>query len=74
MNRLSHLMFGFSLFVALYSLIYAFSVWQSDIGTLSEFAFYYIAGGFALSFVATPLLYWRAPHKDASDRTTSNRG
>ncbi len=67
-------MFSFSLFVALYSLVYAFSVWQSDIGTLSQFAFYYVTGGLALSFIATPLLYWRAPHKDASDRTTSNRG
>jgi len=67
-------MFAFSLFVGLYSLVYAFSVWQSDIGQLSEFIFYYLAGGLALSFIATPLLYWRAPHKDASNRTTSNRG
>ena len=67
-------MFAFSLFVGLYSLVYAFTVWQSDFGQLTEFAYYYITGGLALSFVATPLLYWRAPHKGDPERTTSNRG
>ncbi|MHA1908331.1 MAG: hypothetical protein ACW98Y_13615 [Candidatus Thorarchaeota archaeon] len=74
MNRLSHLMFAFSLFVGLYSLVYAFTVWQSDIAQLTEFAFYYVAGGIGLSVVATPLLYWRAPHKHADGRTCTNRG
>ena len=67
-------MFAFSMFVGLYSLVYAFTVWQSDFGQLSEFGFYYVAGGLALSVFATPILYWRAPHKEGEERTTSNRG
>ncbi|MHA1576837.1 MAG: hypothetical protein ACTSU3_05700 [Candidatus Thorarchaeota archaeon] len=73
MNRLSHMMFAFSLFVALYSLVYAFSVWISNVGTLTELLWYYIAGGIALTLVATPILYWKAPHKEKDNRTTSNR-
>ncbi|MHA1634787.1 MAG: hypothetical protein ACTSUZ_09545 [Candidatus Thorarchaeota archaeon] len=34
MNRVSHMVFAFAMFVGLYSLLYAFSVWQSDLGTL----------------------------------------
>lgn len=74
MNRLSHLTFAFSLFVALYSLIFAFTVWQSSIGQLTEFLLYYIAGGIAFMVVLTPLLYWKAPNKESATRTTSNRG
>lgn len=73
MNKLSHMVFAFSLFVSLYSLIYAFSVWISDLGTLTDLLFYYIAGGLATCIIATPILYWRAPHKD-KDRTVSNLG
>ncbi len=66
-------MFAFSLFVALYSLVFAFSVWYSDIGILTEFAFNYIAGGLAISVIFTPIMYWKAPHRESSRRTTSNR-
>jgi len=74
MNRLSHLTFAFSLFVALYSLIFAFSVWQSDIGQLTEFLKYYAAGGIVFMIVLTPLLYWKAPNKETAARTTTNLG
>ncbi len=74
MNRLSHLVFSFSLFVVLYSLIFGFTVWQSDLGQLSEFLIYYLAGGVAFMVVVTPLLYWHAPHKESDNRTTSNKG
>ncbi|MFW9920418.1 MAG: hypothetical protein ACFFED_12520 [Candidatus Thorarchaeota archaeon] len=74
MNRLSHLTFAFSLFVALYSLIFAFSVWQSDLGQLTEFLLYYIVGGIAFMIIVTPLLYWKAPNKDSASRTVTNRG
>ncbi len=73
-NRLSHIMFAFSLFVGLYSLIFAFTVWQSDLGQLSQFLIFYLVGGFAFMMLLTPLLYWRAPNKDSASRTTSNRG
>lgn len=73
MNKLSHLMFAISLFVGIYSLIYAFSVWRSAVGQLMEFGGYYLAGGVVLTFVAVPILYWRAPNKNVSDRTTSNK-
>jgi len=73
LNRLSHMMFAFSLFVALYSLVYAFSVWISNVGTLTELLWYYVAGGVGLTVAATPILYWKAPHKDHHERTTSNR-
>ena len=74
MNRLSHLLFAFSLFVAIYSLAYAFTVWQSDVASLMDMLFYYIVGGIALSFVSVPILYYKAPHKEEAHRTTSNRG
>lgn len=73
MNRVSHMVFAFSLFVGLYSLLYAFSVWQSDLGTLYQLLTFYMVGGIALSVVAVPLLYWKAPNKDMQARTTSNR-
>jgi hypothetical protein len=67
------MVFAFALFVGLYSLLYAFSVWQSDLGTLYELLLFYMVGGVALSFVAVPILYWKAPNKDMRARTTSNR-
>ena len=73
MNRVSHMVFAFALFVGLYSLLYAFSVWQSDLGTLYELLSFYVIGGIALSVVAVPILYWKAPNKDMHARTTSNR-
>jgi hypothetical protein len=39
-----------------------------------DMLFYYVVGGIALSFVSVPILYYKAPHKDAAHRTTSNRG
>ncbi len=72
MNRLSHLLFAFSMFVGLYSLLFGFSVWQSDLGRLMEMLPYYLLGGFILTMVAVPILYWKAPHKSTT-RTTSNR-
>jgi hypothetical protein len=74
MNRLSHMVFAFSLFVALYSLIYAFSVWLAGSGLLFDLLFYYLAGGIILTFLAVPILYYKAPNKDMSKRTSSNRG
>ena len=73
MNRLSHMMFAFSLFVGMYSLVYAYSVWASDIGRLMELSWYYMMGGMIVTIVAVPILYWKAPHKDMSARTTSNK-
>jgi len=73
MNRVSHMVFAFALFVGLYSLLYAFSVWQSDLGTLYELLTFYVIGGGVLSFVAVPILYWKAPNKHMKARTTSNR-
>ena len=74
MNRLSHIMFAFSLFVGLYSLIFAFTVWQSDLGQLNQFLIFYLVGGVAFMLLLTPLLYWKAPNKESASRTTSNRG
>jgi len=74
MNRVSHMVFAFALFVGLYSLLYAFSVWQSDLGTLSGLLTFYVIGGAVLSIVAVPILYYKAPNKDMKARTTSNRG
>ncbi|TFG29488.1 hypothetical protein EU527_15770 [Candidatus Thorarchaeota archaeon] len=73
MNRLSHIVFAFALFVGLYSLLYAFSVWQSDLGTLYELLRFYIIGGIVLGFVSVPILYYRAPNRNMHARTTSNR-
>ena len=73
MNRVSHMVFAFALFVGLYSLLYAFSVWQSDLGTLYELLKFYIVGGIALSVVAVPILYYKAPNKNMQARTSSNR-
>ncbi|RDE15814.1 MAG: hypothetical protein C4K48_03250 [Candidatus Thorarchaeota archaeon] len=68
------MLFPLAMFVGLYSLIYVFSVWQSDLGTLRDLLFYYIAGGIALSIVSVPILYYKAPHRGMMARTTSNRG
>ncbi|MGY5872373.1 MAG: metal-dependent hydrolase [Candidatus Thorarchaeota archaeon] len=73
MNRVSHIVFAFSLFVGLYSLLYTFSVWQSDLGTLYELLTFYVLGGLVLSFVTVPILYYKAPNKHMKARTTSNR-
>ena len=73
MNRVSHMVFAFSLFVGLYSLLYALSVWLSDLGTLYELLTYYAMGGIVLSIVSVPLLYYKAPNKNMQARTTSNR-
>lgn len=73
MNRLSHIVFAFALFVGLYSLLYAFSVWQSDLGTLYELLRFYIIGGIVVSFIAVPILYYKAPNKNMQARTSSNR-
>jgi hypothetical protein len=67
------MVFAFSLFVGLYSLIYAFSVWLSDIGTLSELLEFYVIGGILVSIVWVPLLYFKAPNRHMSARTSSNR-
>lgn len=74
MNRLSHMVFALSLFVGLYSVIYAFTVWLSAAGVLMDLFFYYIAGGIALTIVAVPILYFKAPNKEMGSRTTSNMG
>ena len=67
------MVFAFALFVGLYSLLYAFSVWQSDLGTLYELLSFYVIGGIVTSVVTVPILYWKAPNKDMRARTTSNR-
>ncbi|MFX1261960.1 MAG: metal-dependent hydrolase [Promethearchaeota archaeon] len=74
MNRLSHMIFAFSLFVGLYTLIYAFSVWLTGSGLLFDLLFYYVAGGIVLTIVAVPILFFKAPNKDMANRTSSNRG
>lgn len=68
------MVFAFALFVGLYSLIYGFSVWLSDLGTLSELLFYYTAGGIVLSIIAVPILYYKAPQRKMMARTISDRG
>jgi hypothetical protein len=68
------MVFAFAMFVGLYSLLYAFSVWLSDIGRLLELLFYYAAGGIVLCIVAVPILYYKAPHRKTMARTTSDRG
>ena len=74
MNRVSHIIFALALFVGLYSLLYGFSVWLSDFGTLSQLLLYYVAGGVGLSIIAVPILYYKAPQRKMMARTTSNRG
>jgi hypothetical protein len=74
MNRISHMVFAFALFVGLYSLLYGFSVWLSDLGTLTQLLLYYVAGGIGLSIIAVPILYHKAPQKHMMARTTSDRG
>ena len=74
MNRLSHIVFAFSLFVGLYSLIFSFSVWYTGIGTITELIEFYIIGGIVTSIVCVPILYYKAPNRDMMARTSSNRG
>jgi hypothetical protein len=74
MNRLAHMVFAFAMFVGLYSLLYAFSVWLSDIGRLLQLLFYYTIGGIALCVITVPILYYKAPHRKSMARTTSDRG
>ncbi len=73
MNKLSHMIFAISLFVGIYSLIYAYSVWRSDLGQLLELLYYYLVGGIAVTIIMVPLLYWKAPNKRGEERTTSNK-
>ncbi|MFW9806397.1 MAG: metal-dependent hydrolase [Candidatus Thorarchaeota archaeon] len=74
MNRVSHMVFALSLFVGLYSLIFAFSIWYTGVGTIGGFAEYYLLGGIVASVVCVPILYFKAPNKDMRARTSSNRG
>ncbi|MBS3795624.1 MAG: hypothetical protein KGY80_12040 [Candidatus Thorarchaeota archaeon] len=74
MNRLSHILFAFFLFVALYSLIHAFSVLQSGFGVLRDLLIYYAAGGLVLTIISVPILYYKAPHRGSSSRTFGNLG
>ncbi len=73
MNRLSHIVFAFTFFVGLYTLIYGFTVFVDVGGSLPDLLFFYIAGGIGVSIVSVPILYWKAPNKDMRARTTSNR-
>ena len=73
MNRVSHMVFAFALFVGLYSLIFGFSVWFSDIGTLTELLEFYLLGGIVVSIVSVPILYYKAPNRHMKARTSSNR-
>ena len=74
MNRLSHMVFAFSLFVGLYTLIFGFSVWFSGVGTITELIEFYLIGGIVASIVCVPILYYKAPNRDMRARTSSNRG
>ena len=73
MNRLSHMVLAFSLFVGLYTILWAFSVWESDSASVMNGLVYYIGGGIGLSIFAMPVFYYKSPHKEKS-RTTSNKG
>jgi hypothetical protein len=66
--------FAFSLFVGLYSLLFAFSVWFTGVGTIIELIEFYLIGGIVTSIVCVPILYFKAPNKDMTARTSSNRG
>ncbi|MGV9168736.1 MAG: hypothetical protein ACOC38_02220 [Promethearchaeia archaeon] len=52
MNRLSPILFAFFLFVALYSLIHAFSMWQASFALLTDLLTYYAIGGLVLTVVS----------------------
>ena len=60
MNRLSHMVFAFSLFVGLYSLLFGFSVWYTGVGTIIELVEFYLIGGIVTSIVCVPILYFKA--------------
>ncbi len=68
------MVFAFSLFVGLYSLLFAFSVWYTGVGTIIELLEFYLIGGIVTSIVCVPILYFKAPNKDMTARTSSNRG
>ena len=68
------MMFALSLYVLLYSLIFGYSVWSSDVGKLTQLLSYFLAGGLILMLISVPLVYVKAPHKDSPSRTTSNKG
>ncbi|MFX1560333.1 MAG: metal-dependent hydrolase [Promethearchaeota archaeon] len=74
MNRLSHMVFAFSLFVGLYSLLFAFSVWYTGVGTIMDLIEFYLIGGIVTSIVCVPILYFKAPNRGMTARTSSNRG
>ena len=73
MNRVSHMVFAFALFVGLYTILYGYTVYQDPGGSLGDLLFFYTAGGLGVSIFSVPILYWKAPHKDMRARTTSNR-
>jgi len=68
------MVFAFSLFVGLYSLLFAFSVWYTGVGTITGLLEFYLIGGIVTSIVCVPILYFKAPNKDMSARTSSNKG
>jgi hypothetical protein len=68
------MVFAFSLFVGLYSLLFAFSVWYTGVGTIFQLIEFYLIGGIVTSIVCVPILYFKAPNKDMTTRTSSNRG
>jgi len=67
------MVFAFSLFVGLYSLLFAFSVWYTGVGTITGFIEYYLIGGIVASTICVPILYFKAPNKNMRARTSSNR-
>ncbi len=77
MNQLSHLIFAFSFFVAIYTTVYAMTVLIMG-HSLETLLFYYVGGGLLLSFFATIVfglkIYTRTKAKaiEKEDRTTSN--
>ncbi len=72
MNQLSHMIFAFSFFIAIYTTIYAITLYLAS-ESLQILLLYYLGGGLVLGIVASPILYYKAPNKEKSDnRTTSN--
>ncbi len=67
------MVFAFSLFVGLYSLLFGFSVWYTGIGTITGLVEFYLIGGIVTSLFCVPILYYKAPHKSMKARTSSNR-
>ncbi len=73
MNQLSHIIFAFSFFIAVYTTIYAITVYL--IGkSLEVLLLYYLGGGLVFGIVVGSVLYYTAPNRHHSDkRTTSNK-